>query len=212
MLSLQAAERETYEEMHCVSAYTEFSPGERFLPVFLDMVDHHRLWEEVELFPETILDAGCSSGKSALALDDIRGEHIFRPFMMDLTDSGLVDEARRRAKLATRENGGIPFAEGCLWELMGRTFDWVYCCDVLEHIPPEFTMLVISRLLEAATKGVFLSIALQADNFGAWVGKPLHQTVQSYQWWHDRLSELGEIVEARDLLTNGLYLVRAKKP
>lgn len=196
MTTIQAAERETYEEMHCVSQYTEFSPGEKYLPLFLNMSSARSGSESA--VGQSVLDVGCSSGKGALALEKAG----FDVAVMDLTDSGLVADARR-----------FRFYQQCIWDdfRLSQGYDWVYCCDVLEHIPPEFTMLVISRLLEAATKGVFLSICLIPDNFGAWVGKPLHRTVQDYKWWHDHLSELGEVVEARDLLTNGIYLVRAKQ-
>ncbi len=71
-------------------------------------------------------------------------------------------------------------------------------------------MLVISRLLHVARRGVFLSIALVPDEFGVWVGQPLHQTVQGFTWWRDRLNTLGTIKECRDLLTAGVYYVEPK--
>jgi hypothetical protein len=85
------------------------------------------------------------------------------------------------------------------------TFDYAYCCDVLEHIPTPFVMLVVSRLMAVTTRGVFLSVALQADQFGALVGEPLHLTVQSFTQWRDQLSTLGRLVEARDLMMTGVY-------
>ncbi len=68
-------------------------------------------------------------------------------------------------------------------------------------------MLTVFRLLEVARRGVFLSIALEPDVFGAWVGKSLHQTVQSFTWWRDNLATLGTLKESRDLLNAGVFLL-----
>lgn len=189
-MSLQAIERETYREMWSAEGYGDFSPGAHFLPVFLQMAGS-------QLHPEhEFLDAGCGSGKGALAL---QAAGYNRVSLTDFTDDGLSDEAR----LAQ-----FVFKPACLWSDLGsREFDWVYCCDVLEHIPPMFTMLVAARLLAVAQRGVFFSISLTPDRFGVMVGKPLHQTVESFVTWRDALAELGTVQECRDLVTAGVYLV-----
>jgi predicted RNA methylase len=70
-------ERETYEAMWAVTAYAAHSPGETYLPMFLDMAKPGR--------GATILDAGCGSGKGGLALRaagfDVR--------LCDLTVAGM---------------------------------------------------------------------------------------------------------------------------
>jgi hypothetical protein len=81
---------------------------------------------------------------------------------------------------------------------------------VLEHIPTPFTMLVASRLLEVARKGVFLSISLMPDQFGVWVGESLHKTVQTFPQWKAQLDTVGRLVEARDLLHCGLFWVEPR--
>jgi len=194
MPDLLTTERETYQAIWQVEAYARYSPGVEMLPIFLDMVgDDGGL----------VLDAGCGSGLGALALEQAG----FRVRMCDLTPDGLTADAR----------GGW-FDTACLWRDLRQqlryiefgAFDWVYCCDVLEHIPTPFTMLVVRNLLDVARRGVFLSISLQPDQFGAWIGKPLHQSVQSFTQWRDQLSELGSVRECRDLLTQGVYLVEPR--
>lgn len=188
-MNIVDVERVKYEDMWSVEAYASHSPGEMFLPLFLDMIGSSR---------SSIIDAGCGSGKGALALHGAG----FNVRCCDLTDAGLMPEART-----------FPFNKVCLWDDLVPTVgfvDWVYCCDVLEHIPTEFTMLVISRLLDIARKGVFLSISFAPDVMGAWIGKPLHQTVQSFMWWRDNLNAIGELVEARDLLNSGVFLVKPR--
>lgn len=189
-MNIVDVERGKYEDMWGVDAYAEHSPGEMFLPLFLNMIGAVRR--------STIIDAGCGSGKGALALQNAG----FVVRCCDLTNTGLIPEART-----------FPFSTACLWDDLVRVVgfaDWVYCCDVLEHIPTEFTMLVIARLLAVARKGVFLSISFAPDVMGAWIGKPLHQTVQHFVWWRDNLNTIGELVEARDLLNAGVFLVKPR--
>lgn len=195
-MSIQAQQRSTYETMWGFEQYAAFAPGERHVDLFLEMVG-----DVPDLTACSVLDAGCGSGKGALALR-ARG---FQVRMCDLTREGLVPEAAR----------AIPFTEAALWQdltwrfgfLRGGAFDYVYCCDVLEHVPPEFTMLVLARLLAVTRRALFLTIALAPDNFGAFVGAPLHQTVQSFTWWRDHLAELARVIECRDLANQGVYLV-----
>lgn len=204
MSTLAREEQAKYERIWGVPLYARNSPGERLAPAFVDMAHPH---------PDaTILDAGCGSGKGALALKAL-GYFVS---MCDITDVGIDDEDVK----------AIPFFKAILWEdqrtkprtwLKNRwsgppqMFDYVYCCDVLEHIPPTFTMLVVARLLEVSRKGVFLSIALQMDDFGAWVGEALHQTVQPYVVWREQLGELAIVKESRDLLNNGLFYLEHKR-
>lgn len=193
---------ELYEGLwSSVQPYADVSPGETNLALFLAMSG---------AATGTVLDAGTGSGKGAVALEKAG----FTVTLCDLTCEGLTAEAKAV---------GPAFGGVCLWHDLRplvsldrvarnaweerETFDWVYCCDVLEHVPTEYTMLTIHRLLEVAANGVFLTIALIPDQFGVWVGEPLHQTVQPFTWWRDRLRDLGRVIECRDCLHYGAYLV-----
>lgn len=194
-MALVETEQATYEAMWALDAYAAQSPGAALVPLFTDCIEAQG--DRPAWHAASVLDAGCGSGKGALALRAAG----FAVTLCDLTPAGLASEAY-----------ALPFHQVALWDDVRRVVgyhDYVYCCDVLEHIPPAFTMLVIHRLLSVARKGVFLSISLVPDAFGAWVGKPLHQSVQSFTAWRDQLATLGEVVEARDLLTSGVYFVRA---
>lgn len=184
-------ERTKYETIWAIDAYAEHSPGEMVLPIFRDMTGAES---------GTVLDAGCGSGKGAIAL----AAAGFDVTLCDLTPDGLVTAAK-----------SLPFVAASLWDDLtlvaylaaGGKVDYVYCCVVLEHIPTAFTMLVIARLLAVAKRGLFLSISTVPDVHGVLVGEPLHQTVHSFVQWRDDLSELGRVVQARDLLVSGCYLV-----
>lgn len=210
MTAVVEHQKRLYQEVWSTSAsYGEMSPGFNNVGLFLSMAEGRYA------AGQTVLDAGTGSGKGAVAL----AKAGFSVSMCDLTCEGLTPEA---------EAVGPAFSGVCLWHDLAAVvyldrvarqaeshepterFDWVYCCDVLEHIPTEYTMLTISRLLEVARLGVFLSIALVPDDFGVWVGESLHQTIRPFEWWRDRLKDLGELVECRDCLLYGAYLVRPR--
>jgi SAM-dependent methyltransferase len=196
MSGLIAQERATYAEMWAVDEYAAFSPGETYVPMFLDMAGI----SEGQAWPGSVLDAGCGAGKGALAL----AQRGFRVTLCDLTDAGLLPDVRGALTL--------PFHQAVLWHdlrpVVGQWFDYVYCCDVLEHVPPQFTMLVIHRLLQVARKGVFLSISLMPDGFGPWVGKSLHQSVQTFPQWKQQIEAIATVQEARDCLHTGVFYLR----
>lgn len=193
-MMIRTAELETYQTAWAVPQYADYAPGEQFVSIFVQMSG---------ATGGSVLDAGCGSGRGALALRKAG----FDVILCDFTGDGLVPDAQ-----------SLRFIETCLWDplgpklgyLFGRKVDYVYCTDVLEHIPPVFTMLVVSRLLEVARKGVFLSISTVQDQFGPWIGKSLHQTVQNFADWRDQLSEVADVVEARDFLVTGLYYLRPR--
>lgn len=191
MSNIRERERETYDNVWSVPAYSLHSPGEHYLPVFLSMAG--------TIMRTTVLDAGCGSGKGAVALQDAG-------FKVSCCDLIKVEDW-------PEELARTPFTEVCLWEDLRRQVgfhDWVYCCDVMEHIPITFAMLVVSRLLEVAKRGVFFSISFQPDVMGAWVGKHLHQTLQPFVDWRDQLNTVGTLVEARDLINSGCFLVKPR--
>jgi len=200
-MSIIEHEKDVYENAWALEAYGTYSPGELFLPMFLELTKPESLTYVSLGCPvrkPTVLDAGTGSGKGALALEAAN----FDVTCCDLTPSGLIPEAEK-----------FTFHEVSLWsDLRAKlgTYDYVYCCDVMEHIPPEFTMLVAQRVIDCCKHGTFFTIALTPDSFGVWVGRQLHQTLRDYQWWREALSELGRVEDARDLQQAGVYYVRPR--
>lgn len=203
-MSLLGKEKDLYNEVWAsISTYGDHAPGENYVDTFAEIVKAHG----DDPVGTSVLDAGCGSGKSSVALDDLG----FDVEMCDLTDAGLIPEAAR-----------LPFVSVCLWNDLsdvvrqnGRFWAdkkvyYVYCCDVMEHIPEQFTMLVVHQMLRVAKRGVFLSVSLVPDAYGVWVGGPLHRTVQSFVWWRDSLREIGNVTDARDLINSALFFVEPK--
>lgn len=190
---ISESERATYDLAWSIDGYAEHSPGVTYLPIFERMVG------QMGFAGQSVLDAGCGTGQSGLALHALGA----RVTLCDITAEGLIPDA-----------AALPFVQTSLWEDLRPKVGfhtYVYCCDVLEHIPAAFTMLAVQRMLDVSRDGVLLSISLVTDRFGALVGTTLHHTVQSFVWWRNALAEVGEVVEARDLLIAGLFMVAPRK-
>lgn len=174
-----------------VDAYRCESAGERMVPVFLDMASRAKRDAS-----ETVLDAGCGTGRGIEALAKAGFRVIFG---CDIVDAGRTPTAQQ-----------FPFTTINLWDdraMQMEPVDWGYCCDVLEHIPEPLTMLAVRNLLSIARKGVFVTVSTGPDVHGVWVGEPLHQTVKSFTWWRKHLGAVGDMLQARDLLDHGAFLV-----
>jgi len=168
--------------------YRAWSPGMDNVSRFLEIVRPPKY--------SSLLDIGCGSGKAGLEFEKLG----MRVLWLDITDAGL-DPAVPREQ----------FLQSSLWGwALPRVdcFDYGFCCDVMEHIPTEFSMLVLYRILSAC-KVTWFQIALVPDNCGRLIGETLHLTVRPFTWWLNRFLDLGaEIIDARDLCDSGLYIVR----
>lgn len=186
-MNLVEAERAKYSELWSgVPEYRKYSPGVENVQRFMDVIKPDR--------GATILDVGCGTGVAGLMF----GKLGLVPSWIDITDAGIEMEARDR------------FIEAPLWSDWGRHwrmgFDYGFCCDVMEHIPTEYTMLVIDRIV-AACRTTWFQISLVPDQFGATIGQPLHLTVKPFDWWMERLRMAGSVIDARHLYGQAVYVV-----
>lgn len=182
-----AQERDKYAEIWSRQEYRDaHSPGmdnvDRFMSVLQPKAGSH------------VIDVGCGSGKAGLEFQ----KKGLEAWYLDITDAGL-DDAVPRSRFQR-----LPLWSPSAWS--GR-FDYGFCCDVLEHIPPEYSMLVCDRIMEHC-KIAWLQICNQPDEFGPkLLGEPLHLTVQPYSWWLLRLATIGKLIDARDLCGVSLFVV-----
>ena len=196
-----AHEREKYSEIWSrFPEYRKHSPGlenvERFLKVMQPKPG------------ATIIDLGCGEGVAGLAFEAAGLNVDF----LDITDAGLKPEVapeqfHRRPlwePIPMRTFATIGERDRAI--MHNRRFDYGFCCDVLEHIPPEYTMLCIRNIVDSCDKA-WLQIALRPDEFGQLIGEPLHLTVQPFTWWLTRIATIASVLDARDLCGDGLFII-----
>lgn len=69
--------------------------------------------------------------------------------------------------------------------------DMVVCCDVLEHVEPEYIDAVIADLVRLADRVVLVAIACRPGERVLADGSTDHKTVQPPEWWARRLAKFG---------------------
>lgn len=227
--SVAATETSKYRRMWTKEEYTDHSPGKVWasrLPKIIGgfypdgegpapIPGSPRL-SHAGLFPKgsTVIDLGCGAGEAAPELVAI-GLDVAQ---VDLADFRTKDEYRgldlRRGPDALIEP--FPFRVGPLWgdwNFKGTRHaraDLGFCCDVMEHIPSEYVMLVLDRIRQN-TQACFFSIAHIPDRWGSLIGMTLHLTLRPFEWWRDRIGEqMGEVVIGRDLMGESIYYVKCR--
>lgn len=83
------------------------------------------------------------------------------------------------------------FSEHCIWDLPTSVgpADWIYCCDVMEHIPENVVEPTLWEMSKRTIKGGLIQVALGPDGFGARIGEELHVTIQSESWWTAKMKK-----------------------
>lgn len=185
-MSLAQSEQAKYTKVWQIAAYRHFSPGEQMLPLFRQIVRRRG----------TLIDIGCGTGRASAKLADAGFE---------VTCADFVPASR------DREARALPFVK---LNIFGRRWpdaewDYGYCCDVMEHMPPEKVDAALTNIMTHCRRA-FFSICFTADHFGQHVGETLHLTVQPFTWWRDKLAEHGEVTDARDLIGMGTFLVKRR--
>ena len=188
-MDLAEQERHKYAKIWARPEYHVGSPGERAVPIFLHYVPPARR--------TTVVDAGCGSGRGAVRL----AHAGFEVTCLDFCRTAVEPAAQ-----------GFPYIDAVLWEMPpALSFDWVYCVDVLEHIPTEKVDAVLDGLARLATQGGFLQICCLPDNHGSLIGDTLHLTIQKPNWWKPRIAERWPIVADHSTGEYATYVVGAPR-
>lgn len=182
--SLAASERRKYKKCWSYSQYRAHSPGEWAIPVF----------KQIRRKKGSLVDLGCGTGRAGKALS----EDGWAVTLLDFADNCLDYDV---------ETSGLPFVKATLWSRWVGEWDVGYCCDVMEHMPPSKVDAVLKNVFSHC-ESAFFNIHFGKDNFRRIVGHPLHLTVKPWGWWLKKLSEYGEIVNARDLIGMGAFYVK----
>jgi 2-polyprenyl-3-methyl-5-hydroxy-6-metoxy-1,4-benzoquinol methylase len=172
-------ERSKYERMWERPEYRVVSPGEQWSQLFLRQA---RPPHDAEA-----IDFGCGTGRGALMLALLGAMKVT---MLDFAPNCLDPEV---AQACETQKGRISFQVQDLTRPIAATAAYGYCCDVMEHIPPEDVRTVLRNIL-ASAQHVFFGISTVDDRLGALIGEPLHLTVEPMAWWVEQLTSLGAVV------------------
>jgi len=172
-------ERDKYTRMWQIDAYRTYSPGEVAAPTFLGLV-------KVE-GKGPVIDFGCGTGRGGLALAKAG---------LDVMLTDFVSGCRDQEALV------LPFIEWDLTRPCPLRAPYGYCCDVMEHIPPDDVEKVILHIMRSA-ETVFFQISTTRDSFGAVIGQQLHLSVHPHDWWLGLFGVLGLTVE-KDIAASGV--------
>ena len=166
-MDLETKERQKYERVWNDPFYTESeSMGLKIIRRFPTI----RTFEKFGC--KTILDAGCGNAQFVDLIND--GNFSFSVEGCDLVPVPERDE--------------IYYC--CLWnDDIRKTYDGIFCTDVLEHIPTSKIDTVIKNLADHCSKVAVFGICLQQDNYGKETGEFLHLTVRPVTWWLNKLDE-----------------------
>ena len=184
MLDDLAHEKRKYWNLYQHKRYRRGSPGEREAAYFLFSSNREQ--------GDTVIDLGCGTGRA--------GKHIAEynkkmpggePKRINVTLFDFVD---------AREVD-LPFIEGNIWDLNGLpVFDWILCCDVLEHVPPQYVDQTLDGMAEITRKGGLLTIshiASSTADFGVEPAEDLHLTIEPAAWWHEKVESRWQVKEWR---------------
>jgi 2-polyprenyl-3-methyl-5-hydroxy-6-metoxy-1,4-benzoquinol methylase len=183
-MNITESERTKYNKVWDRPDYSEVSPAMRHL-------DHALEWMKPEQ-GASITDWGSGSGKASDKLDELG----FKVRMVDIASNAY--------------KGKLKVIEACLWELPDSldATDYGICCDVMEHIPPEYVDGVLKAIAKRTKTACYFQIALFHDTHFTHAG-PLHLSVFQHDIWRNKILAVFSTAEFA-MIKNKHLLVLAK--
>lgn len=190
MPTREERERDKYERMAATPGYKGKSVGVRHVA---DAIGHLDIPRGAD-----VVDLGCGTG---LAMDAFLAKDIY-------CDGVDITPARLECRCVPER---AEFIEGPLWAI-DRTdgwWDYGFCADVMEHIPPEKVDDVLAEIKRVTLFGVYFAIATRPDKCGRAIGETLHLTVRDADWWRSTLESVwDEVREVRRCRGSVVFVVR----
>ena len=194
--SLTEEERSKYEAMWEIQSYRITSPGyllsESVLAFFASQIN----------LGDSLTDFGCGSGLATLNFLE-KGLSVH---LVDIAKNALADKI---AALTLLMPDKVRFSVACLWELPDTLLpsDWIYCMDVLEHLPTEKVDAALLQMSTRMKKGGAFQVFLEDEPFGNLIHKTLHLTIQPLAWWLEKLESYFSIVHTQAIIPDVRYTI-----
>ena len=173
-------EKAKYDKMHGIPGYSP-GPGISHVSTALKYMSG-----------SSVIDFGCGTGDAAAAFQ----KEGYRVTGVDISSKGLRHD--------------IDFVEASLADLPDVLIpaEWGFCCDVMEHLPPEWIEAAL-REIAGKVQNCFFSISGVPDSWGKKIGETLHLTVMPCSWWVEQIKKAFEDVQLV-ANTGSIFIVVAK--
>lgn len=159
-------ERSKYEKVWSHDEYRRHSPG---------MMEAQSAFAMMGMHPyETVNDYGSGPARATKFFEE-KGLHAIG---IDLAENAAETD--------------VPIFHVSLWDMVGHVpgAHYGFCCDVMEHIPPEKGDAVLKQIAHLTNKACYFRIATRPDVMGPrLLGEPLHLTIKDAEWWLNRIGE-----------------------
>ena len=136
----------------------------------------------------SISDFGCGPGLTAQTFLQLG----LQVNLVDIAENCLQDNIYA---LTLLEKEKLKFTRACLWALpedFPKT-DWIYCADVLEHLPEDKVLPSLEAMAKRTAKGGYLQICTVDDNYSSIIGEELHLTIKPKDWWLQKIEKYWKI-------------------
>jgi len=122
-----------------------------------------------------VIDIGCGRGKLIVKLDGRYEKYTG------------IDVAKNQIEKMKQQypRHEFQFMNMCDMPFEDDTFDYGFCIDVLEHIPPEFAKLAVQEM-QRVCKNLVVNISCRLAFHKDQTGRNLHLTVMPPKWWSDQ--------------------------
>lgn len=170
-------ERGKYEKMWSDIGYERTNEPSIFLILF------YAYFHKQIKAGQTVSDLGCGQGLSLYSFL----QNGLKVQLVDITSHALSDSVKNAVAL----HPDISFFEQSLWSLNEEVLptDWIFCSDVLEHIPTDKLDLVLKNIADRMIRGALFVICLREDYYGKVISDVLHLTVRPAKWWLEKVAK-----------------------
>lgn len=198
---LHLQEKIKYEKMWNQELYRKRSPGLLLATFFL-----YHIQDRVKV-GDSILDFGCGTGAASLLFFE-KGLDVT---LVDIANNCLSPIAR---DLVQNKTAKFKFIEASLWDLPQdlNPCDWIYCIDVLEHLPEPKLMEALQSMAKKTKKGGALQVFLEDETMGESIGEKLHLSIYPLNWWIEKISSFWKIEHVQEIIPNLRYCIYVGSP
>ncbi|MBX9923817.1 MAG: class I SAM-dependent methyltransferase [Rhabdochlamydiaceae bacterium] len=194
-------EKQKYEKIWKKGLYRITSPGNLLVPAFLSQIRG-----KLEA-SDSLIDFGCGTARAAIPFLD-KGLKVT---LVDIAENCLDEKIEIFSHLCPER---LSFVQAPIWDLPPQVpvSDWIYCIDVLEHLPVERVIPSLKAMAEKTRKGGALQVFLSDEEMGEVIGETLHLTIRPLDWWLKQISLFWDVERVEEMIPQIRYCIYVGLP